>query len=275
MRDRFDDIIQPLNHIIGKGAFVSKDALIEKAAEEGIDPERLPRHVAVVMDGNGRWAKQKGRPRQVGHRGGVHAAREIVRTAGELGIEVLTLFAFSTENWSRPKWEVTALMRLLIQSIRGEIAEINRSNVRILVSGQWDEMPEANQEAIKFALDETATNTGLKLNLALNYGGRREIIEATRRIAEAARAGDIIPDEIDEPLFESHLYTAGLPDPDLLIRTSGEMRISNFLLYQLAYTEIVVSPVFWPDFNRDHFIKAILDYQSRERRFGKTGDQMN
>ena len=166
-------------------------------------------------------------------------------------------------------------MRLIIQSIRGEIAEINRNNVKITVSGRWDELPAANQQAIRFALKKTGHNTGLKLNLALNYGGRREIIEATRRIAEDIQEGKLTPDAINEPLFESYLYTAGLPDPDLFIRTSGEMRISNFLLYQLAYTEIVVSPVLWPEFTRQHFYQTIREYQSRERRFGRTGDQMS
>ncbi len=250
-------------------------AQIEQVVADDLDPGRMPRHVAIVMDGNGRWAKKKGRPRQVGHRAGVHTVREIVKAASELGIEVLTLFAFSTENWNRPKWEVTSLMRLIIQSIRGEIAEINRNNVKITVSGRWDELPEANQQAIRFALKKTGHNTGLKLNLALNYGGRREIIEATRRIAEDIQEGKLTPDAINEPLFESYLYTAGLPDPDLFIRTSGEMRISNFLLYQLAYTEIVVSPVLWPEFTRQHFYQTIREYQSRERRFGRTGDQMS
>ena len=258
-----------------EGTHVSGDAQIEQVVADDLDPGRMPRHVAIVMDGNGRWAKKKGRPRQVGHRAGVHTVREIVKAASELGIEVLTLFAFSTENWNRPKWEVTSLMRLIIQSIRGEIAEINRNNVKITVSGRWDELPEANQQAIRFALKKTGHNTGLKLNLALNYGGRREIIEATRRIAEDIQEGKLTPDAINEPLFESYLYTAGLPDPDLFIRTSGEMRISNFLLYQLAYTEIVVSPVLWPEFTRQHFYQTIREYQSRERRFGRTGDQMS
>lgn len=252
---------------------MSNDPQIEQVTADDLDPDRIPRHVAIVMDGNGRWAKDKGRPRQVGHRAGVHSAREIVRTAGELNIEVLTLFAFSTENWNRPKWEVTALMRLLLQSIRGEISEINRSNVKITVSGQWDELPFANQQAIRYALDKTANNTGLQLNLALNYGGRREIIEATKQIAEDTLEGKVNPDSISESLFETYLYTAGIPDPDLLIRTSGEMRISNFLLYQIAYTEIVVSPVFWPEFSQQHFYQAIRDYQNRERRFGRTGEQ--
>ena len=256
-----------------EGTHVSGDAQIEQVVAGDLDPGRMPRHVAIVMDGNGRWAKQKGRPRQVGHRAGVHTVREIVKAASELGIEVLTLFAFSTENWNRPKWEVTSLMRRIIQSIRGEIAEINRNNVKITVSGRWDELPAANQQAIRFALKKTGHNTGLKLNLALNYGGRREIIEATRRIAEDIQEGKLTPDAINEPLFESYLYTAGLPDPDLFIRTSGEMRISNFLLYQLAYTEIVVSPVLWPEFTRQHFYQTIREYQSRERRFGRTGDQ--
>ena len=240
-----------------------------------LDLQKLPTHIAIIMDGNGRWAKKQGKLRVFGHQNGVKAVRESVECAAELGIKYLTLYAFSTENWNRPKWEVTSLMRLIIQSIRGEIAEINRNNVKITVSGRWDELPAANQQAIGFALKKTGQNTGLKLNLALNYGGRREIIEATRRIAEDIQEGKLTPDAINEPLFESYLYTAGLPDPDLFIRTSGEMRISNFLLYQLAYTEIVVSPVLWPEFTRQHFYQTIREYQSRERRFGRTGDQMS
>lgn len=239
-----------------------------------IDNTRLPRHIAVVMDGNGRWAKQRYLPRSVGHRAGVNVVRDIVRASGELGIEVLTLFTFSTENWNRPKSEVSRIMRLLIQTARGEIAEINRSNVRITVSGRWAELPEATRQAVADAIAQTANNTGLNLNLALNYGGRREIVDATKRLAQDIMDGKIDLDDVDETRFESYLYTAGLPDPDLLIRTSGEMRISNFLLYQLAYTEIYVTPVYWPAFRRTHLYEAILDYQKRERRFGLTSTQI-
>lgn len=253
---------------------MNQDSLDEQTLLESIDRNRLPRHIAVVMDGNGRWARQRGLPRQVGHRAGVNTVREIVRVAGEMDIEVLTLFAFSTENWKRPKWEVVALMRLLIQTVRSEVEEINRSNVRITVSGRWDELPGATREAIQNAINRTAANTGLRLNLALNYGGRREIIEAAQQVARDVRDAKYQPEDIDETRFASYLYTAGIPDPDLLIRTSGEMRISNFLLYQLAYTEIHVTPVLWPDFSRYHFYQALQDYQSRERRFGKTSEQV-
>ena len=240
-----------------------------------IDQDRLPRHIAIVMDGNGRWARSRGLPRAVGHRAGVNVVREMVRVCGELGIEVLTLFTFSTENWNRPKSEVSALMRLLIQTARSEINEIDRNNVRVVVSGRWQDLPDATRDAVADAQKQTAKNTGLKLNLALNYGGRREIIDATKKLVHDIQAGKHSIDDIDEELFESYLYTAGLPDPDLLIRTSGEMRISNFLLYQLAYTEISVTPVRWPEFSRNHLYKAILDYQSRERRFGRTSAQVD
>lgn len=239
-----------------------------------IDKSRLPRHIAIVMDGNGRWARQRGLPRVVGHRAGVDVVRDIVRASGELGIEVLTLFTFSTENWRRPEAEVSALMRLLIQTARSEIAEINRNNVRITAIGRWDEFPEATRQAVADAIAQTQNNTGLQLNLALNYGGRREIVEAAKRLAQDILDGKQPLSGVDETLFASYLYTAGLPDPDLLIRTSGEMRISNFLLYQLAYTEIWVTPVYWPDFRREHFYEAIRDYQKRERRFGQTSSQV-
>jgi undecaprenyl diphosphate synthase len=252
---------------------MSRDPQAEQAILAELDRTRLPRHIAIVMDGNGRWAKQRGLPREVGHRAGVNAVRDIVRAAGELGLEVLTLFAFSTENWKRPKWEIAALMRLLIQTVRSEVREIDRNNVRVTVSGRWDELPEATREAVQYAIDQTADNTGLQLNLALNYGGRRDIVEAAQRLARDVLAGTCRPEDIDETRFASCLYTAGLPDPDLFIRTSGEMRISNFLLYQLAYTEIVVSPVFWPDFSRLHLYQAIRDFQRRERRFGRTSEQ--
>ncbi|MBM3262128.1 MAG: isoprenyl transferase [candidate division Zixibacteria bacterium] len=253
---------------------MNQDSPSEEVLLARIDRKRLPRHIAIVMDGNGRWAKRRGLPRQVGHRAGVNTVREIVRASGELGLETLTLFAFSTENWKRPQWEVNALMRLLVQTVRSEVKEINRSNVRITVSGRWDELPDATREAIGYAIEQTAGNSGLRLNLALNYGGRRELIEAAQRISRDVLDGKFPPEAIDENLFEKYLQTAGLLDPDLFIRTSGEMRISNFLLYQLAYTEIVVSPVYWPDFSRQHFYEAILDYQLRERRFGLTGDQV-
>ncbi len=240
-----------------------------------LNPDRLPRHIAIVMDGNGRWAKSKGLPRAVGHRAGVNVVRDMVRACGELGIEVLTLFTFSTENWSRPASEVSALMRLLIQTARSEIDEIDRNNVRVVVSGGWHELPPATRDAVADAQRQTEENTGLKLNLALNYGGRKEILQAAQRLACDVRDGKHTADEIDEPLFESYLYTAGLPDPDLFIRTSGEMRISNFLLYQLAYTEISVTPVFWPEFSRSHLYTAIHDYQQRERRFGRTSSQIS
>lgn len=253
---------------------MNQDTHEEEKLLGAIDEARLPKHIAIVMDGNGRWARQRHLPRSVGHRAGVNVVRDIVRVSGEVGIEVLTLFTFSTENWNRPKTEVSRLMRLLIQAARGEVAEINRNNVKITVSGRWEELPEATRQAVANAIDQTATNTGLQLNLALNYGGRRDIVDAAKRLAQDICDGKYNLEDVDELLFESYLYTAGLPDPDLLIRTSGEMRLSNFLLYQLAYTEICVSPVYWPDFRRSHFYEAILEYQKRERRFGRTSAQV-
>lgn len=235
----------------------------------------MPRHIALIMDGNGRWAEHKGLARDEGHSVGVESVREIIRCAGEIGVGILTFFGFSTENWKRPKREVIAIMRLIVESLRGAIDEASEQGIRVSFLGRWHELPKTNQQVIRQIMEQTARNKSLLLNFALNYGGRQEIVEAAQCIAMDVQAGKLDPEVIDEPLFASYLYTENLPDPDLLIRTSGEMRISNFLLYQLAYTEILVSPVLWPDFSRSHFIEAIRDYQSRERRFGQTGDQIS
>ena len=252
-----------------------QDPQKERAVSEGLDPERMPRHIAFIMDGNGRWAEGKGLTRAEGHSVGVESVREIIRCAGEIGIGILTFFGFSTENWKRPKREVAAIMRLIVESLRGAIDEVTAQDIRVSFLGRWDELPRINQQIIRQIMEQTAGNNRLLLNVALNYGGRQEIVAAAQSIAMDVQAGKLDPEVIDEPLFASYLYTENLPDPDLLIRTSGEMRISNFLLYQLAYTEILVSPVFWPDFSRNHFIRAIKDYQSRERRFGLTGGQVS
>jgi undecaprenyl diphosphate synthase len=228
----------------------------------------LPAHIAIIMDGNGRWAKQRGLPRIAGHREGINSVREVVRTAGELGVKVLTLYVFSAENWRRPRREIGALMRLLSETTRREIAGLMENNVKLKIIGRLEEVAPAARRMLTEAMDQTKNNTGLVLNLAINYGGRTELVDAVRRLFGEIQAGQLKQEAVDEELFGKYLYTGELPDPDLLIRTSGEMRISNFLLWQIAYTEIYVTEVLWPDFRREQFYRAILDYQSRERRFG-------
>jgi undecaprenyl diphosphate synthase len=229
----------------------------------------VPRHVAVIMDGNGRWARERGRPREFGHRAGMRAVREAVEAAGDAGVEVLTLFAFSQENWHRPQGEVAALMTLLELYVRKERRELKEKGVEVHAIGQLHLLGPRTRAAIESIVEHTRGGPKLKLNLAISYGSRAEIVHAARRLAERVREGTLMPGEIDEELFAEHLYTPGDPDPDLLIRTSGEMRISNFMLWQLAYTELHVSPVLWPDFTREHFYAALLEYQRRERRFGR------
>lgn len=230
----------------------------------------LPRHIAVIMDGNGRWAKQNGFARIIGHRHGVESVRELVRASAELGVEVLSLYVFSTENWNRPRHEVIGLMRLLRQTILRETDELNQNNVRLHASGRIDDLPKAASKALREAIRTTDKNSGLIVNLCINYSGRAELVDAVRAIVrEGNPAEEITPEAIT-----SHLYTAGLPEPDLLIRTSGEMRLSNFLLWQTAYTELWFTPVLWPDFRREHLYEAISAFQQRQRRFGKTQDQL-
>jgi len=228
----------------------------------------LPTHVAIIMDGNGRWAKQRHLPRVEGHRHGVEAVRAVVRAAGEIGIKYLTLYAFSVENWNRPQEEVNMLMKYLARFLKSEIGELNRNNVRLEVIGQIYRLPEFVQEQLKKTQAALAKNNGLTLILALSYGGRTEIIEAVRDIAAQVRQGKIEPAEINEKTVSEHLYTRHFPDPDLLIRTSGEMRVSNFLLWQISYSEFVVTPTLWPDFRRQQFLEAIEEYARRHRRFG-------
>jgi undecaprenyl diphosphate synthase len=233
-----------------------------------IDFARLPRHVAIIMDGNGRWAQLRSKHRVEGHRAGIQAVRDTVETAARLGLEVLTLYAFSIENWKRPESEVTTLMGLLKHYLRSELDTLLRNNIRFRVVGRGDELaPDVRQELAR-AEERTALDTGLQFNIALNYGGRAEITDAVKRLfAELLREGRT-PEAIDEQALASHLYTAGQPDPDLLIRTSGELRISNFLLWQIAYSEIWVTEVLWPDFRRRHLLQAIVEFQKRERRYG-------
>ena len=234
-----------------------------------LDSDSVPVHVAIIMDGNGRWAAKRGLPRTMGHRSGVKSVKRVVKAASEAGIEYLTLYAFSVQNWKRPKTEISALMRLLYDATKRELREMAENNVRLVTTGQTDALPESQRKAICEAVDRTKENTGMVLNLALNYSGRSEILAAVRQIAERVVNGQLRSDQIDETVFEQHLQTNGMPDPDLLIRTSGEQRLSNFLLWQTSYTELYVTDTLWPDFERRHLFDAILDYLSRERRFGQ------
>jgi len=241
------------------------------AAAAHLSPEAmasLPRHVAIIMDGNGRWAKQRHLPRVEGHREGAESVRAIIRTAGELGIKYLTLYAFSVENWNRPKDEVDTLMKYLAHYMKTEFAELNRNNVRLEVIGQIHRLPEFVQKQLKKTQDALAKNNGLTLIMALSYGGRTEIVEAVRHIASKVKRGEIEPAEITEQVFADHLYTRQWPDPDVLIRTSGEMRVSNFLLWQISYAELVVTQTLWPDFRKTQFYGALEEYHRRHRRFG-------
>ncbi|MFQ5627858.1 MAG: isoprenyl transferase, partial [bacterium] len=235
---------------------------------EILSSDKIPEHVAIIMDGNGRWAKQRQLSRVEGHKEGINSVREIVRAAGELGIKYLTLYTFSTENWKRPELEVSALMSLLLQTIRDELDELNRNNVKLQTIGHLEDLPFLPRRGLLHAMKVLRQNSGLTLNLALSYSSRREIMDAVKKIVAAAIAGQVKPDDVNEALIENHLYTAQIPDPDLLVRTSGELRISNFLLWQLAYTEIYVTQLLWPDFRQLEFFKAIRAYQNRERRFG-------
>ncbi|MBI4540329.1 MAG: isoprenyl transferase [Gemmatimonadetes bacterium] len=239
--------------------------LLERIKLDG----RIPSHVAVIMDGNGRWARERGLPRYAGHRRGMVAVRDVVEGAVEAGIEVLTLFAFSKENWQRPRPEIAALMALLKRYADSERQELKAQGVAVHVLGELDRLRAGPRAAVERIVGETAAGKTMRLNLMISYSGRDEIVRAVRELARRARRGELDPDEIDESLFGSVLYTAGLPDPDLLIRTSGELRISNFMLWQLAYTELYISSVYWPDFTREHLFAAISDYQRRERRFGR------
>src|SRR5262245_46868643 len=248
-------------------------AVVPSGSEErsllvAIDFSRLPRHVAIIMDGNGRWAKLRHKRRVEGHRAGIAAVRDVVETSARLGLEVLTLYAFSVENWKRPKTEVSTLMGLLKRYLRLELDTLLRNNIRFRVIGRMHELPRDVQDELRRGMERTARSTGLLFNIALNYGGRTEITDVVRRLVADVMANGRDASRVDEQLLSSYLYTAGQPDPDLLIRTSGEMRVSNFLLWQIAYAEIWVTDVLWPDFRRRHLLQAVLDYQKRERRYG-------
>jgi len=240
-----------------------------------INLEKLPRHIAIIMDGNGRWAKGKGMPRVFGHKSGVKAVRETTEAAAELGIEYLTLYAFSTENWNRPKLEVKALMTLLVETIKGEVKTLNKNNIRLQAIGDISKLPEKSYKTLLQAIEDTKNNTRMTLVLALNYSAKWEIMNAVKSLATDIEAGRLKAEELDENVFADALETKGMPDPELLIRTSGETRISNFLLWQIAYSELYFTPIFWPDFRKKDLFEAVLNYQQRERRFGKTSEQIN
>jgi undecaprenyl diphosphate synthase len=234
-----------------------------------IDPQRLPSHVAIIMDGNGRWARQRNCPRILGHRAGISSVKTIAESAAQIGIQVLTLYAFSVDNWKRPRNEIEGLWRLLRFYLRRELANLMKNDIQLVAIGRLESLPDTVQEDLQHAMDKTARNKGMRLNLAINYGGRTELVDAVNALLDNARLeGNLDSLEVTENAISSHLYTAGLHDPDLLIRTSGEMRVSNFLLWQIAYAELYVTDTLWPDFTRKHLLEAILDYQGRERRFG-------
>jgi len=247
----------------------SKELLFNELLSK-INKEKIPRHVAIIMDGNGRWAKLRGLPRVMGHRYGVEALREIIQTSSDLGIQYLTLYAFSTENWKRPASEVNALMNLLVEFLRKEIGELHQNGVKINVLGDITLLPDEARKEVLYSTDLTKNNTGLQVNIALNYGSRAEIIRGVKAIVKDCMEKNISVDDINEALFSQYLYTKGIPDPDLLIRTSGECRLSNFLLYQIAYTELYFTDasLLWPDFDKVSFIKVLLEYQRRDRRYG-------
>lgn len=242
--------------------------------KDKIIKERLPRHIAIIMDGNGRWAKRQGLARMYGHKQGVETVHNITEAAAELGIDYLTLYTFSTENWNRPKQEVDALMTLLVDTIVKETPTLMKNNVRLLTIGDTDRLPAEAKRKFELCMQETAANTGLKMVIALSYSARWEMTEAARRMAADAVKGVLRPEDINEQTVSDYLTTRSMPDPDLLIRTSGELRISNFLLWQLAYSELYFTECLWPEFTVEEFYKAIVDYQSRERRFGKTSEQI-
>ena len=243
--------------------------------KEHIDFNNLPRHIAVIMDGNGRWAKRKGALRIFGHRNAVEAVRDITEGCGELGIKYLTLYAFSTENWGRPKAEIDGLMELLVNTLKQEIKRLTENQVKLITIGDTTHLHAECQKNLEWAIDQTKNNSGLTLILALSYSGRWEIVKAVKTLAKEVLDGKIKIEDINETLFANYLQTFNIPDPELLIRTSGEMRISNFLLWQIAYTELYITPTLWPDFRKDHLYEAIWSYQQRERRFGKTSEQLN
>lgn len=243
--------------------------------KELVDIEKLPQHIAIIMDGNGRWAKQKGAKRVFGHQNAIKAVRDVTETCAELGVPYLTLYAFSTENWNRPRLEVSALMRLLVSTIRKETKTLIENDVRLHAIGDISALPKNCQRELQEAIEITKNNKRMTLTLALSYSGRWDMVQAAKKMVEAAQKGELKPEEVDEKLFSQQLSTHDIPDPELLIRTSGEVRISNFLLWQLAYAELYFTDLLWPDFRKEHLIDAIQSFQNRERRFGKTSEQLS
>ena len=246
-----------------------KDQLMQQ-----IDRERLPQHIAIIMDGNGRWAKERGKQRLFGHQSAIQSVREVSEASAEIGVKYLTLYAFSTENWNRPLAEVSGLMSLLAQTIKNEVSTMNKNSIKLNAIGDLKSLPKANYEQLMQAIADTSHNTRMTLTLALSYSGRWDLIQASRRMAEDVAQGRLQPDAVNDALISSYLSTAGMPDPELLIRTSGEERISNFWLWHLAYSELYFTPKYWPDFRKADLYEAILNYQHRERRFGKTSEQV-
>ena len=246
-----------------------KDQLMQQ-----IDRERLPQHIAIIMDGNGRWAKERGKQRLFGHQSAIQSVREVSEASAEIGVKYLTLYAFSTENWNRPLAEVSGLMSLLATTIRNEVSTMNKNSIKLNAIGNLTSLPKANYDQLMKALDDTSHNTRMTLTLALSYSGRWDLKQATQRMAKDVAQGRLQPEMIDDDTISSYLSTAGIPDPELLIRTSGEERISNFLLWQIAYSELYFTPKYWPDFRKADLYEAILNYQHRERRFGKTSEQV-
>ena len=247
-----------------------KDVLRDKVSADG----NLPKHIAIIMDGNGRWARGKNLPRAAGHKEGINSVREIVRVCGEIGVSHLTLYTFSSENWSRPKTEVSAIMKLLLSTIKKEIRNLDDNNVKLSTIGNLRELPKETQKNILDGVEKTKSNTGLNLILAFSYGSRQELIRAIKRISMKVKQSDLEIDNIDESLLSMELYTENIPDPDLIIRTGGEHRLSNFLLWQSAYSELLISETFWPDFRESDLLNCIADYQNRQRRFGQTAEQV-
>ena len=244
------------------------------ASFEEVNKDNIPNHVAIIMDGNGRWAKQKGKLRVFGHKNGVKAVQATIEASAKIGIKFVTLYAFSTENWNRPKLEVNALMNLLIDTIKNEVKTLNKNKIRLMAIGDLASLPKNAQEKLQIAIDDTADNTKMTLVLALSYSAKLEITEAIRNIAQQVKAGDLDVESINESIIDNFLYTKEIPDPELMIRTSGEHRISNFLLWQLAYSELYFTPKLWPDFREEDLYDALICYQRRERRFGKTSEQL-
>ena len=242
--------------------------------KEQINMERLPKHIAIIMDGNGRWAKERGKARLFGHQSAIQSVREVSEASAELGVEYLTLYAFSTENWNRPVTEVSGLMSLLAQTIKAEVKTLNDNNIRLNTIGDLKSLPKANYDQLMKAIDDTSHNTRMTLTLALSYSGRWDLTQATRHMAQDVADGKLSPAEITDKTVSNYLSTAGMPDPELLVRTSGEERISNFLLWELAYSELYFTSKYWPDFRKPDLYEAILNYQHRERRFGKTSEQL-